>query len=227
MEIIRLFDCIPSKNIEIGRLSLGWCAMTKTYVKQGTILYNLKYKLGKTEFAIEYRAPRDVFYVHNGECKNHAKWYYLNYCDTEPILCELWDSEEEYNNNLKTEMHIKPPVYTSLDEEDYNCSFQEENNISENECYTYLMKDESNGYYKIGMSNNPTFREHTLQSEKPTISLYWKRKFSNRGEARQLEKQLHEMYKCKRIRGEWFNLSQIDINNIIASFSEYNEWNKF
>ena len=31
-------------------------------------------------------------------------------------------------------------------------------------CYVYLMYDTNTGYYKIGMSNNPTYREGTLQS---------------------------------------------------------------
>lgn len=37
---------------------------------------------------------------------------------------------------------------------------------------TYLMKDENTGYVKIGVSINPQLRERTLQSQKPTISLF-------------------------------------------------------
>ena len=35
--------------------------------------------------------------------------------------------------------------------------------------FVYLMVDEANGCHKIGMSDSPFYREHTLQSEKPTI----------------------------------------------------------
>ena len=36
---------------------------------------------------------------------------------------------------------------------------------------TYLMLDESTGYYKIGKAIDPSYRERTLQSEKPSIKL--------------------------------------------------------
>lgn len=34
------------------------------------------------------------------------------------------------------------------------------------------------------------------------------------------EKELHETFSDKRIRGEWFDLSDDDIQNIIDSYSE-------
>ncbi len=86
-------------------------------------------------------------------------------------------------------------------------------------CYVYLMKDTSNNYYKIGISNRPKYREKTLQSEKPTIELLISKKFPVRKMAESFEKALHETYSESRIRGEWFDLTEKEIENIIATLS--------
>ena len=73
----------------------------------------------------------------------------------------------------------------------------------------YVMQDTANGYYKIGVSDNPSYRERTLQSEKPTIELL----FFFDGTI-DLERVLHAQYADRRIRGEWFALTDLDVNNI-------------
>ena len=84
------------------------------------------------------------------------------------------------------------------------------------ECYVYLMIDTTNNFHKIGISNNPKYREKTLQSDKPTIELLHKKSFPNRKIAEILEKTLHQTYANKRIRGEWFELDSYEINEIIV-----------
>jgi T5orf172 domain len=84
------------------------------------------------------------------------------------------------------------------------------------ECYVYLMFDTKSLYYKIGISNIPEWREKTLQSEKPTIKLIAAKKFVNRRIAANFEKALHDSYSHKRKRGEWFQLDQEDIDEIVA-----------
>lgn len=84
-------------------------------------------------------------------------------------------------------------------------------------CYVYLMKDVANGFYKIGISNNPEYREHTLQSEKPTIELLSARAFPSRVIASAIESALHTAFGEKRLRGEWFGLSENDVNDIIQT----------
>ena len=73
----------------------------------------------------------------------------------------------------------------------------------------YVMIDHNTGYYKIGYSRNPTRRERTLQSEKPTIELL----FSYEAEMKD-EKALHKLFEDKRIRGEWFRLNNSDLLKI-------------
>ena len=65
---------------------------------------------------------------------------------------------------------------------------------------TYLMRDNRNGYHKIGYSKEPFNREKTLQSENPDTQLLF---FCNSF----IETELHNTFKTFRIRGEWFNLT--------------------
>ena len=88
------------------------------------------------------------------------------------------------------------------------------------ECHVYLMTDTINHYHKIGISNKPSWREKTLQSEKPTIELLASKRFINRKIAASFEKALHETYAQKRIRGEWFNLDVYEINEIIKTLND-------
>ena len=85
------------------------------------------------------------------------------------------------------------------------------------ECYVYLMFDESNGYYKIGISNTPEYREKTLQSEKPTIVLVTAKSFPSRRLALSFEKALHNTFETKRLRGEWFSLDKDEFNEVKTS----------
>lgn len=79
---------------------------------------------------------------------------------------------------------------------------------------TYLMKDESTGFIKIGRSVSPSIRERTLQAEKPTISLL---KVCDS----LVERELHEQYENNRVRGEWFNLSDEEIAKIVEEYKFY------
>jgi DNA-binding Lrp family transcriptional regulator len=75
--------------------------------------------------------------------------------------------------------------------------------------FTYVMKDEYTALYKIGRSNNPDFREKTLLSQCPNIKLLFSFLSSYA-----IEKELHEKFKNKRQRGEWFMLDNNDLDYI-------------
>ena len=79
------------------------------------------------------------------------------------------------------------------------------------------MIDTTNNYHKIGISNQPIYREKTLQSEKPTIEMVANKEFPNRKIAHSFEQALHSTYDEKRVRGEWFDLSQEEVDDIITS----------
>jgi len=82
------------------------------------------------------------------------------------------------------------------------------------ECYVYLMHDTINWYHKIWISNKPEYREKTLQSEKPSIAMITNKKFPNRDIALAFEQALHRTYQEKRIRWEWLNLDEFELNDL-------------
>jgi len=89
--------------------------------------------------------------------------------------------------------------------------------IDVSNCSVYLMIDQNTRFHKIGISNSPQHREKTLQSEKPTIELLASKRFPARKIAESFEKALHVAYKEKRIRGEWFDLDDVEVNQIIEA----------
>ena len=87
------------------------------------------------------------------------------------------------------------------------------------ECYVYLMHDKRNGYHKIGISKEPKYREKTLQSEQPAIEMVCNKKYPSRKIAETIEYALHRAYAEQRVRGEWFDLSPLDIQMLKETLS--------
>lgn len=87
--------------------------------------------------------------------------------------------------------------------------------IVENVGYIYLAFDENTGLYKIGFSRKPNLREKTLQSEKPTIKFIICKNGTIKDETK-----LHRVYKEKKIRGEWYGLTNDDVVEIIKAFNQ-------
>lgn len=80
----------------------------------------------------------------------------------------------------------------------------------------YLMRNDRNGYTKIGFSKHPpSFRESTLQSQEPEVSLLCSYKGTMKD-----EKRLHEEFHEKRLRGEWFDLDDSDLIAIEEYFNQ-------
>lgn len=76
---------------------------------------------------------------------------------------------------------------------------------------SYIMYDETNGSYKLGVSNNPIYRERTLQSDKPYVVLLHRFKANH-------EDELHKKYAEQRLRGEWFNLTDKQLTDIVSGY---------
>ena len=49
---------------------------------------------------------------------------------------------------------------------------------------------------------------------KPTIELLISKRFPSRAMAEAIESSLHKVFASKRIRGEWFNLDNADVDDV-------------
>lgn len=90
--------------------------------------------------------------------------------------------------------------------------------------YVYMIRTFNSNYIKIGKTRNITNRLKTLYTNIGDIyllSYIYCVDYSN------IEIELHRKYKDKRIRGEWFDLSKEDIENISNEYSCVNVNNIF
>jgi hypothetical protein len=98
--------------------------------------------------------------------------------------------------------HIK---FKTLSDEECQADYEvlKQNKITK----TYIIKENNSGLYKIGKSTTPKHRERTLQSQIPNIDIIkiWDK---------DIEKELHHKYRNHRVRGEWFDLTNIQIRYI-------------
>lgn len=115
---------------------------------------------------------------------------------------EDFDQTDDHNNYLDEcrEKCLDP----STGEPYESCNKREAPSPSPKIGYLYLAVDDAiPGVIKIGFSKNPQVRETTLQAEKPTIRIVWDEE-GTMAEERSLHKHFHE----KRVRGEWFRLTE-------------------
>lgn len=91
----------------------------------------------------------------------------------------------------------------------------------------YIVRDNVRLTYKIGSSVNPARRYNELSNQKSpaimfdeandrNIELLW---YSEPTE-RKYEKEIHKMYDNKRITGEWFSLTAVEIDEIKSFFKK-------
>lgn len=85
----------------------------------------------------------------------------------------------------------------------------------EDACFVYVMRNNQNGAYKIGISKDPEYREHTLQSQEPDVTCIFQLEFPNRESARSVERDMHIKYGEYRLRGEWFSIPKEMIHGVM------------
>ncbi len=88
----------------------------------------------------------------------------------------------------------------------------DDNNLkrSKYKTYLYLMQDLRNELYKIGRSKHPQVRERTLQSEQPSTVLRLAIPAPDVA-----ENYFHSKFSAKRVRGEWFDIGDLDLVEIV------------
>lgn len=72
----------------------------------------------------------------------------------------------------------------------------------------YLGSGNSNGYIKIGKSRDVSKREDSIRIGNADFKII---AFIDRD----IENELHKKFSSKRVNGEWFDLSEKDIENIV------------
>lgn len=75
------------------------------------------------------------------------------------------------------------------------------------ESYIYIMEDR--GIYKIGKADNVNKRLKQMETGNPYIKIHYYGKVKDWIGS---EKHLHNLFKCKNVKGEWFNLDSYDVS---------------
>ena len=83
-------------------------------------------------------------------------------------------------------------------------------------CFLYFIRNKQNGNVKIGITKDPETRHRTISSFEGEIETVAMSRYENRADARVEEVRLHKKYASKRKYGEWFELSEEDVRDIIA-----------
>lgn len=158
----------------------------------------------KTKKLLKWRIElKSSYQVINGLANN--SWY-----KNENFHRVLQNLVSEYLEAVNLHIENYSPLLNKLESE---CETLKTNE----KCHVYLMIDTTNNFHKIGISNFPEYREKTLQSDKPTIELICSKKFPSRKIAESIEKALHTTFAEKRLRGEWFELNDNEIDEIIET----------
>ena len=147
------------------------------------------------------------------------KEYYVSFfLDGNSYLEKYIETKDVFfKNEIFKILYSKLKPYVYLNDKQFEIQINRiRNEIKTTTIYkTYIIKDYNTGFYKIGKSRNPRIREKTLQSENPNIEIV--KVFNN-----DIEKLLHDSYKQYRLRGEWFNLNNIQIKYICNKYEKTN-----
>jgi hypothetical protein len=136
--------------------------------------------------------------------------------DLKRYECECCKNEREQMERMRKYEEVVTKHVKSVEERnEYDASYTPKPK------WLYVMKCESTGFYKIGVSVDPSLRERTLQSEKPTVKLVAKW-----NDAQEWESHWHEYFKQCRMRGEWFKLTKCQVAFLCSTMKNRNKSEK-
>ena len=142
-----------------------------------------------------------VFEEDDGDGYTNNMWMRIRYVNHHPWTSAFRLLREAYLQNKREEEAEEEARQASAE-------YRQAKKLA-SQRYVYLMRNNVTDKYKIGRSNNPEFREKTLQSQEPDVELLF-----SCHESIVTEKYLHELFSHKRIRGEWFELDSDDVLEI-------------
>ena len=81
--------------------------------------------------------------------------------------------------------------------------------------YLYAIIDQKNQLVKIGYAKDPAKRCAQLQTGNPNpLSVIWKVEVEE-SRAKLVETKIHKEYNYKRVRGEWFKMSEQEATDVL------------
>lgn len=125
-----------------------------------------------------------------------------------------WLDEEDGEHCCIKHFAVGYPKKSQIRREDIQPTILEV--AADEACFVYVMRNNTNGAYKIGISNDPKYREHTLQSQEPDVSCIFQLEFPTRESARGVEREMHLKYAEYHMRGEWFAIPHQMINQVMS-----------
>lgn len=146
----------------------------------------------------------------SGELSDLLEWKYLTEREIEQVTHRYYMSIDEQYRDSVTE-HGRQRERAKKEEEKLK--------RANRPTYLYLMRNNRTGDVKIGHGKRPSYRESTFQAEDPDVELIdaWRAVAPE-------EKQLHMEFAGKRKRGEWFTLTDDEVDEIKARFTERERW---
>lgn len=158
------------------------------------------------------------------DCQEMIIYEFIDYCpdcgkklDCEDNFLKINKFLSNYVNSLprKTAQQIKELKIKTEELEKQRKIFEEKEYEREHTGFVYLIK--LGDSYKIGITKNTKERFKQFEFMPFDLQIIKTAKVKN---YENIETLLHDMYKEKRIKGEWFNLTQDDIQNIIDYLSK-------
>lgn len=152
------------------------------------------------------------YLISNGIHEPHIKGNHRSPALIHPLLAFMVVIHFRYVESLDfvyklLEFHKDDPLFILLQ------NLPEKVESTDTSSYVYVLKNEITGLTKIGMTNNPKRRLKELDTGNGVPLTYIFCEFVPGGSI--FENKLHQIYANKCTTGEWFNLTDDDINNVI------------
>ena len=97
-------------------------------------------------------------------------------------------------------------------------NFLVDNNITTQKNQLYFIKQKDTNFYKIGISSDIEKRFKAIQNGNPSeLSIYYNEVFYL---CDIIEKCLHKFFESQHIRGEWFEIPDDEINDLIKKINK-------
>ena len=203
----RIFPKVTAElSFELGFEKIGLLVKSLQYGFEVQNFYyrcNGRWRCDAGHYISKHNIASSIFTYANNPDQDEIE-YMSSYVDHLGVMLEKTEelALQLHKNKLLMENRMRESVLNDQQREREQEAKQQEN-------YIYLMRHQ-NGLVKIGKSVNPKARERTLQAEDPRLEMFYVAKKPER-----YERRLHQMFKEHRVRGEWFSLTDRQVQLVM------------